>query len=439
MDKIYLKNELVTGDTLTPDGVLAYIALRKIMDESAVIRGKESTLDCISVNRIAYSLIGMMKKYDKAFSDALIKGVYELVDRNILTIIQPYQNEWILDFQNMYLNTEIDKYTIIIADEVKKILSINGQMKRNISMLKYFVALVSTFDWSDSMKSQGTMPDLQGKLTHMPQDYIADQAGISVKTCRRYNDILVDYKVIYIYKSNDKIKFDDSLKQINNCYSRYEDRELCRLYASNYESAMGYQHKIVKTRKKKEQADNNRRLAQIYNRICEGYGDSYDNATIRDVYLYVQNMNKYIQSEIDKKYRQKYMTESDKVWVEKLKSKLRDMSVFEQFDFLKSTNNSVPTSDDWGEPDPMENDIPVENNEPVVCEVQSDLAKETDSDLHSERVNPKMGGQKFERETVSQKSSERNDLELIDIESLFDEDTHDRPVLSEDEAWELFS
>ena len=28
---------------------------------------------------------------------------------------------------------------------------------------------------------------------------------------------------------------------------------------------------------------------------------------------------------------------------------------------------------------------------------------------------------------------------MIDIESLFDEDTDDRPVLSEEEAWELFA
>lgn len=362
-----MKNDLVTGDTLTSDGVLSYIALRKIMDESAIVRGRDSTFDCISVNKMAYSLIGAMEKYDKALLDALIRGVYELVSGNILTIIQPYQNEWVLDFENMYVDTATDKYTVIIAREIRKILTINGQMKRNISMLKYFVALVSTFDWSASMKYQMDMPDLQGKLTHMPQDYIAGQADISIKTCRRYNDLLVDSKVIYIYKSNDKIKFDDSLKQINNCYSRYEDRELCKMYASNYEDTMGYQHKIVKTRKKKEQADNNRRLAQIYNRICDGYGGSYENATIREVYLYVQNMNKSIQSEIDTKRKQAYMTESDKAWVEKLKSKLRNVSVFEQFDFLKLVTNISETSDNqWGEPDSMERNIPVEDNSPVI-------------------------------------------------------------------------
>lgn len=57
---------------------------------------------------------------------------------------------------------------------------------------------------------------------------------------------------------------------ITNCYSRYEDKDLCEMYASDFEDKMGYKHRIVRTKKNKEQADNNRRLAQIYNRICEG-------------------------------------------------------------------------------------------------------------------------------------------------------------------------
>lgn len=32
-----------------------------------------------------------------------------------------------------------------------------------------------------------------------------------------------------------------------------------------------------------------------------------------------------------------------------------------------------------------------------------------------------------------------DDLDLIDIESLFDEDTDDKRVLSQEEAWELFA
>lgn len=282
MDKLFLKNELVTGYNLTPDGVVAYIALRTIMDESIPLYNKTNSVDCVSINRMAYSLIGARETYEKALLDALQRGVYELVNSNALAIVQDLCSrtsyEFLIDFTNMYLDVENDNFVIIYPDEVRKILTCNEIMKKKISMLKYYVALISTFNWSKNMSHIQNMPNLQGKIGAMPIEYIALQADISSRTCIRYNDILSNIKMIYVYKSNDKIKFDDSLKQINNCYSRYEDRELCRLYASNYENAMGYQHKIVKTRKKKEQADNNRRLAQIYNRICDGHGDSYDNA-----------------------------------------------------------------------------------------------------------------------------------------------------------------
>ena len=65
--------------------------------------------------------------------------------------------------------------------------------------------------------------------------------------------------------------------------------------------------------------------------------------------------------------------------------------------------------------------------------------------LHSEGGNPveKLPWEtdclKVDSEQFSQKSSTTDDLEMIDIDSLFDEDTDDKPVLSEEEAWELFA
>lgn len=232
-------------------------------------------------------------------------------------------------------------------------------------MLKYFVAIVSTFNWSKSMRK------FQGKIGTMSIEYIASQADISSRTCIRYNDILSEKKLIYIYKSNDKVRDGDKLRQIKNCYSRYADKETCEEYASNYENWYGVQHKIVLTQKNKEQADNNRRLAAIYNRICDGYGNIYDKTTIREVHKYVTNKNKAIQKEIDSKYNQEYLTDSDKRWITKLKKQLRDESVFEQFDFLTFSPNEA--DDNWGEPNSMEHDYTVEEilDMPIKTDIES--------------------------------------------------------------------
>lgn len=352
MDKLFLKKDLVTGCKLTQDGVLAYIALRTIIDESIPLYNKTSSVDCVSLNRMAYALVGSQKKYEKVFLDSLQRGIYELKFENVLDILQDFSTktsyEYLLNMANMRLDTEKDNFMFVYPKEVYRILTCDEIMKKKISMLRYFVALISTFNWCKSMRN------LQGKISTMSVEYIATQAGMmSQRTCIRYNDILSNMQMIYVYKSNDKERVGDKLKQIKNCYSRYADKDACEEYASNYENWYGSQHIIMRTQKNKEQADNNRRLAQIYNRICNGYGDTYDEETIRKVRKYIANKNKTLRQEIDAKHAQEYMTDSDKRWVAKLESQIKDESVFEQFDFLKADGN-------WGEPVPMEHDVTID-------------------------------------------------------------------------------
>lgn len=442
MDKLFLRNDLITGNTLTQDGVLAYIALRILVDESIPLYNRTSSIDCVSVNRLAYSLIGEMD-YEKALTDAFVRGIAELAGGEWISIRKDLSTnksyEYVLDLEKIWLDTDNDKFTVVYPNDVYKIMTCNEKMDKKIRMLKYYVALISTFDWA-----------LDAKIGHMSQEYIAEQADNSTRTCQRYNDILVEMKMIYVYKSNDKVRDGDKLKQIKNCYSRYEDKGICEQYASTYENMYGVEHKVVRTQKNKEKADNNRRLAQIYNRIWDGHGDSYDESTIKKVYNYISNKNKLLLDEIESKNRQEYMTYSDQEWVEKLESQIRDTSIFEQFDFLQSSNNfnSADETGDWGEPDPMEHDFSVEeildmpdlsdmpNLSQRTGEVQSDLTSRGSESGKTESFGT---GTADNSVIVNSSTLDRDDLELIDIDSLFDEETDDKPVLSQDEAWELFS
>nr|DAW97323.1 MAG TPA: hypothetical protein [Caudoviricetes sp.] len=351
--KLFLDEKLVTGN-LTQDGVLAYIALKKIMDENIFLKKLEIVEDCISVTRMAFTLVGVSDKYPKALTDALQRGIYELEMQDKIEIVQSFGKgtEYVLNMKNLYLNTTEGQYFVMVSsDEVRQILTSEGDMKKKISVLKYYIVLISTFDWSANMKCKDNMPNLQGKIGHMTQEYVAGLASISGRTCQRYNVVLEDeMKMIYIYRSNDKIREGDSLKQITNCYSRYEDKELCELYASDFENKMGQNHRIMRTKKNKKQADNNRRLAQIYNRICEGYGDTYDEDTVRKVFKYVTNKNKIIMDEIDRKQSQSKISYSDEEWIEKLQSQVRDTLIFEQFDYLNEELSEE--KEVWGAPEP---------------------------------------------------------------------------------------
>ena len=148
-----------------------------------------------------------------------------------------------------------------------------------------------------------------------------------------------------------------------------------------------------------------------------------------------------------------------------MESQIRDTSIFEQFDFLKSVpkvSEGTDETGDWGEPDPLidfsleemldMNDLSNDKNCHLIGEVQPDpTPKVTDCDLQSEGVsescgitnsdrqkseNPKMDNEQF---LVNLPTTDKDDLELIDIDSLFDDEEDDKPVLLEDEACELFS
>lgn len=337
MEKLWLNKDLVIGSKLTVDGVVAYVSLRTIMDESIPLYNKSTSTDCISVNRLAYSLIGEMD-YEKALTDAIVRGIAELAGSAWISIRKDLSTkanyEYVLDVSNLYLDTEKDKFVTVLSEDIYKLMTCKEKIDKRVRMLKYYIALVSTFDLA-----------LDGKIGHMSEQYIAEQADNSVRTCQRYNDILVEMKMLYIYKSNDKVRINDKNRQIKNCYSRYADKSICEAYASNYENMYGVQHTIVKTRKNKTQADKNRRLGAIYNQICLGNTD-YDENTIKEVYKYVTNKNKALQEEINEKYSQNYLTSSDEVYIEKLQSQIRDVSIFDQFDF-------ITTSNQWGEPDAM--------------------------------------------------------------------------------------
>lgn len=423
MENLFLNKDLVTGNSLTVDGVLAYTALRIIIDESIPLYNQTNTVDCVSVNRLAYALVGDMD-YEKVLIDSLVRGIAELSGGMWISIRKDLSTkssyEYVLDLSAMWLDTDKDKFIIVSPNEVHKIMTCNEVMKKKISMLKYFMALISTFDWA-----------LDSKIGHMSQQFIAGLADNSTRTCQRYNEILEEMEMIFVYKSNDKVRINDKLKQIKNCYSRFADKSICEQYASNYENMYGVEHKIVQSKKNKSQADHNRRLGAIYNQICFNNTD-YDKEIIKEVYKYINNKNKALQDEIDAKYAQTYLTDSDKAYIEGLEAQKRDVSVFEQFDFL-----NMNTQDDWGE----QIDFSVEEmlDMPTACEVQMNLTKKgsvANSDLQSESDNPTMDSERVRRNL---QRVDRDDLEMIDIDSLFDEDTDDRPVLSQEEAWELFA
>lgn len=337
---VFLNKEIVTNKNLSHNAVMVYVGLRMIMSRDVLLFGGEVSIVPVSLARIAYEL-NKSENIDKSLIDVIKNGLEELAKNNLITL-NDFCKEYLINFSKLHLDTNKNYFVTVERSEIQAIISSKEQIRKKVPLLRYFLALISTFNQSDYME------ELRGKISGMNMEYIAKQACIdSRRTCIRYNETLEKMHLIYVYRSNDKIKFGDSLKQVNNCYSRYKDRDLCIHFATDYENLYGYDHIIIKTKKQKDEADNNRRLAAYYNQIC--IGTVYPIDIVRQVKKYIHNKNEYLQSEIDKEQSQKYMSYSDREYVDKLKFQLRDEEPIDKLlESLEAKENQ------WGEPDPLD-------------------------------------------------------------------------------------
>ena len=323
---LLLDKNIVSDSDLSDRSILAYIALRRVMNEQMHIVDRDRIEDCISCNRLCYMLD---RKFNPYYLDAIYAGIHELALRGLVTIKQDLSttksHEYIIDMEKIYLDAQNDLYIIVQEWEIEKILSCEEiRSEKRISVLRYFLILIGTFNNSSSFGYGPT------KIGHMPISYIAGQASVSERTAIRYNRILSVLKLIYIYKTNDKLLVDGKLKQIKNAYSRYCDKELCISFGKNGEQC-GYISQVVVPRKNKEQSDHNRSLGQKYNAMLRWYlfGQKcrYEKPVVEEIYRYISGCNRELEQLIEDRIRQSdtagKIPDSEKEYIDRMRSRIR--------------------------------------------------------------------------------------------------------------------
>ena len=325
---ILLNKNFVIDTSIDDKTFLTYIALRKLLNESTL--NDSNSEDCISCNRLCYILTKNIHPY---YLNTFFEGIHNLDQKGLIKIKQSLGNtkpyEFIIDLKNIYLDSKKEYFVIIHEFEIDKILNCQDiRAEKRISILRYFVAVISTFNNSNYAK-----PDL-GKIGQMPIHFIARIASISESTAKRYNKILSDLKLIFIYKANDIMLISGQLRQITNTYSRYSDKSICTSLGKEKENN-GHIHKIVTPSKTKQQADHNRSLAQKYHTILNWYSTGqpckYEKSLVEEIYRYVSNKNKSLLQMIDEKTSQVeqsgQISKSEEEYINRLKSRIRDTEV----------------------------------------------------------------------------------------------------------------
>lgn len=331
-------------------------------------------------------------------------GIKSLADKEYIKILDQNGDNYVISNDGLEVNTEKEKFVVVETWEMQKIFS---QAKKPFNVFMFFVNLIGTINNTT-------------KEWHMSQDEMTSLWDCSKRTVNDYLEQLEQMQLIYVYRHR-KRRNDGTYHKLNNSYGRYCDKDAIIKAAQKYADTVECEDFC-------ERIDR-RAIKLRYNAFCNGTKKyRNDSAAILELYKECKKYNRSLKSNpVEGVY--------DGEWKQ---GEPLDLTVFPE-DIMNEVD------DDWGETDPMLHDFSVEEmlDMPTISEVKWSVAdsdpKEklpwvTDSDLQSEGNNPKI-----DSETDTPNLAERNDLEMIDIDSLFDEDTDDKRVLSQEEAWELFA
>lgn len=302
--------------TISDQAIFVYCLLKNLHTHNYLFS------QCVSLTSLIYYLIGCIPDRRNVIYNHIQLGLEELNSNNYIQINGVQQKHYLLDCENIWVDTESEYFSNISFEEVRKIFQIKGV--NNYRLLRYFILLMGTL----VAKITVALPDgisKSGIISNLPISYFAKQMNVSTKTIMDYNKFLEDAKLIYVYRQNDFVLDEsNSLKSLPNIYGRYENKEYINTFAHNQRQ---YNKSYRHMDENYNNANQKRRLAQMYQQICKEKDNDYSQEEIIAVYNYVLSENK--------KYEELY----DKTKYDGYLDKIRDIDIFKRFDFIKDGGN----------------------------------------------------------------------------------------------------
>lgn len=226
------------------------------------------------------------------------------------------KDSFIIETNSLVVDKSKEKYTYLFQTDIDKIMK--SSMSTKLQLFRYYVFLM------DSINTKTTVFLVDGKsknnvIGHQTQESLSAISGLSTRTIIRYNELLEKLNVIYVCRSDD-FKLDEKglVSQFPNVYGRYVNMEYILKYAKDYKEFKGSYKQV---QKRKNKTNDNRRLAQEYNWLCKG--SNYEDDEIVRIYAYIVQNNKKYEALYDKEGNEDYL------------NKIKDLSVFDNYDFLE--------------------------------------------------------------------------------------------------------
>lgn len=275
------------------------------------------SVQCVTCNQLVFYLTGDTSQQRNRITDYIKCGIRELVDCNVITKIEEFSKHYILDCQNLWIDSLQGNFTKIYFEEIQTIFSLKNI--NQFSLLRYFIFLIGTLSGKITVYLEnGEFKN--GVVGNFTIEYLARLSGLGERTVIEYNKILEKKHLIYIYRQKDFVfEEDNGIRQLPNVYGRYCDVEYVDNFAKNQKQ---YKESYNYRKNNHEKANAKRKLAQMYLQIKKGKGEKYTEREILDIYHYVLEENKKYERMYEKNKYEDYL------------DKIRDVSIFEKYEFL---------------------------------------------------------------------------------------------------------
>lgn len=279
---IYLSKTVCSNLELDNETIGAYIALRSLYNVNKPIM-------YVTYNMLCYELFGSAK-FTKYFKQSIHNGLVNLINFGLVSVVEEIgKSEYILDLSKLHIGTVNETkeyYQIVTLDEIHKIFNLEGKTDK-FALCRYFIQMLSTINFEMGIYIDAIGNEYRNFVGFMTQDYLAQITGITTDSVIVYNDILEKEKLVYIYRHNNYICDNGSIKSFTNHYGRYKDAEYIKKFAMQYEETNGIVSEEAKLVKKK--SNNGRSLMQKYNALCNG--KDYSVREVEEIYNYVHAKN----------------------------------------------------------------------------------------------------------------------------------------------------
>lgn len=310
--KVFVQDKFIKSKDFSPDMILAYLGLRKLM-----VKDINEYFVCVGL--LSYCLLGK-QSVNQLINNSIINGLIELITNGCIIHVDSgdafkrRSNEYVLNLSNIQINKikgkeTKDYYTSIELDYIVKIL--NSNLKEKISLLRFYCYLLTTI----------CKTGLKEGVGFTSYENMATVIGICRQTISKYMNTLESLGLIHIYRSNDAIVKNGIVHEIPNTYGDISNKDKINNIGSDFEENYGENAKKIKSTKK----SSGRSASAKYNIILSDLKTTgeirYDNGVMKEIYKTLVEHNK------------KYSYDN---------SLQKDLSVFSNFDFYESeVNNSA--------------------------------------------------------------------------------------------------